>query len=101
MSAVPRRLQDLAVSETGFVFDPHSGATFSTNASGLTILRALKDGADRAGIRARLEETFETGGADLERDLDEFFHLLRRHALLPEPADDEASPGAAASPMSP
>jgi hypothetical protein len=77
------KLRDLAVSETGFVFDPYTGATFSANPAALTLLLGLKDGLGRDGLRARLEESFEVGDRDLERDLDEFFDVLRRQGLVP------------------
>ena len=46
----PQHLRDLAVSDTGFVFDPYSGATFSVNPTGLVILRALQQGAERDDV---------------------------------------------------
>lgn len=78
-----QRLKDLAVSETGFVFDPYSGATFTTNATGLGILEALKAGADRAQLLAQLREAFDVHQTDdLDRDLDEFLGLLRRYEIV-------------------
>jgi hypothetical protein len=81
-----QKLKDLAVSESGFVFDPYSGATFSVNASGLCLLEGLKEGLDREGLLGRLEERFDTTGADLGRDLDEFLALLRHNGVLPDEA---------------
>jgi hypothetical protein len=80
---VTRKLQDLAVSESGFVFDPHTGATFSTNPAGLLILHALQKGADRAQVRLALASAFDVTGADLDRDYEEFIALLRHHQVLP------------------
>lgn len=77
------KLKDLAVSETGFVFDPHTGATFTTNLSGVAILRALQEGHGRDGVAGRLEEAFEVSGVDIQRDLDEFIQLLRDNAIVP------------------
>lgn len=84
MAEISRRLADLALSDSGFVFDPYTGATFSVNQSGLTILRALKDGLSRTEIAERLGAEFDVQGADLQRDLDEFVHLLRRAGLAPD-----------------
>ena len=81
--SVNQRLKDLAVSETGFVFDPYSGATFSLNASALCLLRGLKEGLDREELLARLEELFDVTDADLSRDIDEFLELLRYNGVLP------------------
>lgn len=76
------RIRDLAISSTGFVFDPHTGATFSANDTGLVILRALNEGLEREAIAARLCERFEVEAERAGRDLDEFLHLLRRNELL-------------------
>ena len=81
--SINQRLKDLAVSETGFVFDPYSGATFSLNASALCLLRGLKEGLDRDKLIARLEESFDVTDADLSRDIDEFLELLRYNGVLP------------------
>lgn len=81
--SVNQRLKDLAVSETGFVFDPYSGATFSLNASALCLLRGLKEGLDREELLDRLEELFDVTDADLSRDIDEFLELLRYNGVLP------------------
>ena len=78
-------LRDLALSDTGFVFDPYTGATFTTNATGQCVLQALREGLGRADVVARLRERFAAQGAepDLESDLGEFVQLLRQHGVLP------------------
>jgi len=79
-----QHLRELALSDTGFVFDPYSGATFTVNEPGLCVLQAIKDGADRDAIIARLRERFEVGGEDLARDIEEFVHVLRQNGLVPK-----------------
>ena len=78
------RLRQLAISDTGFVFDPFSGSTFTVNQTGLTILEGLRRGEDRPALVDRLRARFDVHGEDLERDLDEFIHLLRQGGLLGE-----------------
>ena len=77
------KLRDLAVSDSGFVFDPYSGSTFSFNRTALEILRAIQAGAGKEQVVARLKELFAVEGEDLDRDIEEMVHLLRRHALVP------------------
>lgn len=79
-----QRLRDLAVSETGFVFDPVSGATFNTNVTGRTIIQGLKEGDDRFALLTRLRESFEIGEQDLDADLDDFLFMLRESGILPQ-----------------
>lgn len=76
------RIGELAISDTGFVFDPQSGMTYTTNGSGLAILDGLRRQLGRDAILTALAERFETSYSDLHRDLDEFLHLLRRDGLV-------------------
>lgn len=84
---VPPRLQELAVSDKGFVFDPISGDTFSVNATGLLVLRGLQHGDDREALVSALREDFEVAGDDPGRGVDEFVATLRRLGLLPRDFD--------------
>ncbi len=57
-----QRLRDLAVSESGFVFDPYSGQTYSLNATGRVHPRgAPARRVARAPIEAALRAAFEVG----------------------------------------
>jgi hypothetical protein len=77
------RIQALAVSDTGFVFDPLTGVTYSLNRPGLTLLRGLCAELGREALGVRLREEFEVGDEDLSRDVDEFVQQLRENGLLP------------------
>jgi PqqD family protein of HPr-rel-A system len=76
------QLANLAISDTGFVFDPRSGATFSLNATGLAVLLALRDGLSLAAVVARLQERFEAASPDARGDVLDFVQLLRQHGLV-------------------
>ena len=84
-----QRLKDLAISETGFVFDPFSGATYTANGPALAILDGLKRGRSRAHIANDLRARFEVGGDDVMRDLDELLQTLRGFGVLA--ADQEVA----------
>lgn len=77
-----KRLGDLALSDTGFAFDPCTGATFTINVTGLCVLQALKEGLNREAIGERLSARFDVGGADLSRDVDDFVALLAQHGIV-------------------
>ena len=82
MSYDKNRLKDLAISETGFIFDPMSGATFTVNSAGACIINCLREGRNRSEIIARLRTTFSVEGADLDSDLGEFIRLLVQQGIL-------------------
>lgn len=76
-------LADLALSDSGFVFDPYSGGTFTANKTALRILTALREDLPRAAILDRLRSEFHVNGADLDADLGEFLRLLVQQGILP------------------
>ena len=79
-----RQLKDLAISDSGFLFDPYTGLTFSVNPSGKFLLEELRAGRDPSRLAPALRSAFELAeGDDPERDVAEFVVLLREHGLLP------------------
>ena len=81
MSNQPR-IKDIAINETGFVFDPFSGGTFTLNQTGQAIVKALRDGLSYDQIAARLRSEFDGVNEKLEEDLQDFMRTLREFGLL-------------------
>ena len=75
-------LRDLAVSDSGFVFDARTGATYSLNPSGVVLIRGMIAGFDRDALMDLLRFEFDVNGADLHRDIDEFVQLLRELGVV-------------------
>ena len=82
MTHSARRIADLAISESGFVFDPQSGDVFTVNPTGREILNMLKDGLPQDLIVEHLEALFTVDGEDVARDVAEFIGLLEDHRLI-------------------
>ena len=78
-----KSLERLAVSESGFVFDPVSGHSFTLNETGLSILRALQQDRRLDALRADLSAEFDVDAMTLERDLLEFLGSLRDQLSRP------------------
>lgn len=70
-------LNRLALSDSGFVFDPVTGNSFSLNVTGLAIVRRLQRGETAGQLIASLQEEFEVEPQTAERDVIEFAALLR------------------------
>lgn len=70
-------LQRLAISESGFVFDPVSGHNFTVNETGLAILRLVQKDNDLSPLLEKLASDYEASPRVLERDVLEFAGLLR------------------------
>ena len=77
------RLKDLAISESGFLFDPYSGATFTLNNTGKFILQLLQEGKGIEDIESASRERFAVIDDDLRSDIYEFVNLLKENHLLP------------------
>lgn len=71
------KIQRLAVSESGFVFDPVSGHNFTVNETGLAILRLLQKNTEVEPVLAHLEQEYDVSQRDAERDVLEFAGVLR------------------------
>lgn len=67
----------LALSESGFVFDPVTGNSFTVNTTGLSILRQLQRWDDWNQVITSLLEEFEIEAHVIERDVIEFASSLR------------------------
>ena len=71
-------LRRLAVSESGFVFDPMSGHHFTVNETGIEILRHLQKEQDFSELLTLLAQEYRVGTKELERDVLEFAGMLRK-----------------------
>ena len=69
-------LQRLAISETGFVFDPVNGDSFTLNGTGLVLLRLFQRKNDLAQVVADVVVEFDVSEREAERDILEFATAL-------------------------
>ena len=77
------RLRQLAISDSGFAFDPLTGHTFTLNASGLVIIAGIKAGRGVDAIADELREAFESEGLeDHRRDVEDFVLRVREEGLV-------------------
>ncbi len=81
-------LKHLALSESGFLFDTGTGATFSLNPTGTFILRALIDGRQADDVPELMSLQFEVDETTARRDLAEFMLLLKEMGLTSRGGDD-------------
>jgi PqqD family protein of HPr-rel-A system len=75
------RLKDLAVSDSGFVFDPFSGGTFTLNETGRAVLNGLREGLSEAEIVARLRTDFDSVTPKVEEEVRDFFRTITEFGL--------------------
>ncbi len=73
---------NIALSDSGFLFDPASGDSFSLNPIGLEILRMLKSGKEKGDILPYLLENYQTDEATVEKDYYDFIRSLQQFYLV-------------------
>lgn len=74
--ALVQAVHRLALSESGFVFDPVSGQSFTLNETGLEILRQIQQNHDIQQTCIHLVKHYDANDKDIERDLDDFLAAL-------------------------
>jgi hypothetical protein len=72
-------LKRLALNESGFVFDPMSGQSFTVNPCGLELLKLMQKQTEIALINQQILQEFDITAEALERDFLEFSEQLRRY----------------------
>jgi hypothetical protein len=77
-------VRNLALSETGFVFLPSTGETFTVNELGRVVLRELQDGKTEPEIIQALLQDFDSDQPTIERDVTDFLFQLTQFSLLSE-----------------
>lgn len=80
--------ENIAVSESGFLFDPSSGESFSVNATGKKILQLLSAGKAPEEVEATILSEFDVDQKTYQRYMDDFAHTLRRYNLLETETDE-------------
>lgn len=73
--------KNIALSDTGFVFDPSTGDSFSVNPIGLEIIRQLKDGGSQKEIEAAILKKYTVDRSTFEKDFGDFVNMLAKLKL--------------------
>ena len=73
--------KNIAISETGFIFNPLTGDSFSVNETGLFVLHMLQEGKETETILEKFRERFELDKNSAEMDLNDFFTMLKSYQL--------------------
>ncbi len=76
--------KELAISDTGFVFDPTTGDSYSMNSIGKDILSMLKEDKVKEEIEAEILEKYEIDAATFENDYYDFISTLQDQRLITE-----------------
>jgi len=76
------RLTTLAISDSGFIFDPSTGDSYNSNEVGIKIINLLKQGKDFNELMDLLIEQYEVTEEELESDLNDFIQILKNYHMV-------------------
>jgi hypothetical protein len=74
--------KNIATSEEGFLFNPTTGDSFSTNKIGVEIIRLLKTDSNPKEVIATICEKYDVDQSLFERDLEDFILQLKEFSIL-------------------
>jgi hypothetical protein len=74
--------KNIATNEFGFVFNPSTGDSFSSNPIAAEIIQLMKENHSLNEIKKILLEKYEVDKMTIEKDVDEFVGILNENNLL-------------------
>jgi hypothetical protein len=72
----------VAINENGFLFDPSTGESYTTNPVAKEIIFMMKQRFPSAQIRSVILEMYEVDELTLEKNLIDFYAMLRHFNLV-------------------
>lgn len=79
---------NIALSESGFVFNPNTGESFTLNPTGMQLFGLIREGKGYPEIRKFFLQHFDTEENLFEKDYEDFVHMLTTFQMM-EP-DEQA-----------
>jgi hypothetical protein len=76
--------KNIAISDSGFIFNPSTGDSFSVNPIGLEIIKLLKDEKPAAEIKKHILNLYAIDEATVEKDFYDFLKMLEANKLSAE-----------------
>ena len=74
--------KNIAISESGFMFNPATGDSYSVNQLATEVLGMLKTSQPMIEIKSALQDKYEVSEASLEEDLQDFIAHLQQLGLI-------------------
>jgi len=73
---------NIAISESGFIFNPSTGESFSVNPTGVEIFNLIKEGKKIEEIEQLILEKYNTDKDTFEKDYHDFIGFLKQYLLI-------------------
>lgn len=73
---------NIAVSDSGFVFNPDTGESFTVNPIGVDIINLLKESKNTDEISMEIRKKYNVEQPTFEKDFDDFVGLMLNYSLV-------------------
>lgn len=73
---------NIALSESGFIFNPNTGESFTLNPTGQELFRLIRDGKDYKAIRKYFLDNYDTEDSIFEKDFEDFMHMMSSYQMM-------------------
>ncbi len=74
--------KNIAVSESGFVFVPNTGDSYTLNPVAADIIHAISENKTASEIQSFIESKYEVDPVLFEKDFHDFIHQLKQLQLI-------------------
>lgn len=74
--------KNIATNEFGFVFNPSTGDSYSSNPIAAEIIQKMKESISLEDIKSFLVSKYDVEKSIIEKDVDEFVTILKENNLL-------------------
>ena len=74
--------KNIATNEFGFIFNPATGDSFSSNPIAAEIIKLMKDNRSLSDIKKFILENYDADKLTIEKDVEEFIVSLKENNLL-------------------
>ena len=74
--------KNVAISDSGFIFNPDTGESFSANPIGLEMLEMLRNGREYEEIRKNVLDKYKSDKDTVEKDYHDFITMLKQYNLI-------------------
>lgn len=75
---------NIAISDSGFIFHPATGETFTVNSLGSKIINYIKDDLEFEEICSKITDEFEIDEQTVSKDLNDFLNQLKNFNIIRE-----------------
>jgi len=82
--------KNVAISQSGLLFNPSTGESFSVNPIGIEVVTLVNEGRPFEEICSRFLEKYSTDKSTFEKDFNDFESLLANYDLLDHEDEETA-----------